>query len=386
MKELAYLPQFDKKLEPDNRVIFPGNFEILSPHNFVDDFREIGFQAKHRLWAQTMYMNPGAMVDNISEVLIKGVEKGVDSKFQIDYYTFMINGKSMVSLPSFNRKSKNEKLEGIKNKRAALEELKNRNVNVRITNTPLFPKVSFPFLGRNHIKLAIADDVAWVGGLSYQDEDFDKEDFMMRLTDPSIVNVLANQFDQVNESRATKDQFIPCNDETYVMTDRGDRGKSLILDVALNLVGRATQNVKLTTQFALNGEMEKTLYEAYKQGVDVTVYVSENESISEFYGRELDRFNKKITKIRRPDFPYAESKKRIHAKTLLVDFNQNGDGVGIIGSHNFVGLGVTLGTAELSILSRNGNFLSNVNDYLNKINSEINNRVPAGNIYSYTNA
>lgn len=207
----------------------------------------------------------------------------------------------------------------------------------------------------------------------------------MRLTDPSIVNVLANQFDQVNELRAVKDQFIPCNDETYVMTDRGDRGKSLILDVALNLVNRATQSVKLTTQFALNGEMEKTLYKVYKQGIDVTVYVSKNGSISEFYGRQLDRFNKLITKIRKPDFPYSESQKRIHAKAFLVDFNENGDGIGIIGSHNFVGLGVKLGTSELSILSRNGHFLSNVDNYLNKIDNRINNKDQAVNIYSYTN-
>lgn len=151
MKELTYLPRFDKKIERDNRVDFQGNFEILTPHDFVDDFRQIGLQAKNRLWTQTMYMNPGLMLDNISEVLVKGAEKGVNSKFQIDYYTFMINGQSMVLLPNLNKRSKNEKLEGLKNKYAVLEELKKKNINVRVTNTPLFPKVSFPFFGRNHI-------------------------------------------------------------------------------------------------------------------------------------------------------------------------------------------------------------------------------------------
>jgi len=73
-------------------------------------------------------------------------------------------------------------------------------VAVRVTNpfTPLM--ANYP--ARNHKKLIIADDVAYLGGVNFSDHNFRWRDFMLRLEDQQAADFLAADFESTWSGRS----------------------------------------------------------------------------------------------------------------------------------------------------------------------------------------
>jgi cardiolipin synthase A/B len=72
-------------------------------------------------------------------------------------------------------------------------EMGKASVGVRLTNPvgPLF--LRYP--ARNHKKLIVADDVAYVGGINFSDHNFIWPDFMIRLEGAAAADLLAGDFE-----------------------------------------------------------------------------------------------------------------------------------------------------------------------------------------------
>jgi cardiolipin synthase len=66
-------------------------------------------------------------------------------------------------------------------------------VGVRVTNPP--GPLFLGFAARNHKKLVVADDVAYVGGLNFSDHNFAWRDLMLRIEDAGVAARLADDFD-----------------------------------------------------------------------------------------------------------------------------------------------------------------------------------------------
>lgn len=76
---------------------------------------------------------------------------------------------------------------------AMFRDLVAAGVPVRVTN-PVSPSgLNYPC--RNHKKLILADDVAYVGGVNFSDHNFDWPDMMLRIDDRTAVDFLAGDFD-----------------------------------------------------------------------------------------------------------------------------------------------------------------------------------------------
>ena len=76
---------------------------------------------------------------------------------------------------------------------AMFRDLMAAGAQVRVTN-PLHPlMLNYP--ARNHKKLIIADDVAYVGGINFSDHNFAWRDFMVRLEGREAADFLAGDFD-----------------------------------------------------------------------------------------------------------------------------------------------------------------------------------------------
>jgi cardiolipin synthase len=75
---------------------------------------------------------------------------------------------------------------------AMFSRLKGQGVGVRVTD----PVGRNParFVSRNHKKLLVMDDVAWIGGINFSDHNFDWHDTMLRIEDAEIAGWLAAQF------------------------------------------------------------------------------------------------------------------------------------------------------------------------------------------------
>ena len=76
---------------------------------------------------------------------------------------------------------------------AMFDELGRTGVGVRVTN----PIGGNPlrYASRNHKKLLIMDDVAWLGGINFSDHNFSWHDMMLRIDDAKVADWLAAQFE-----------------------------------------------------------------------------------------------------------------------------------------------------------------------------------------------
>ncbi len=75
---------------------------------------------------------------------------------------------------------------------AMFEGLQGQGVGVRITN-PMGPLLA-RYPARNHKKLILADDVAYLGGINFSDHNFAWHDFMLRIEDAAAGEFLAADF------------------------------------------------------------------------------------------------------------------------------------------------------------------------------------------------
>jgi phosphatidylserine/phosphatidylglycerophosphate/cardiolipin synthase-like enzyme len=239
-------------------------------------------------------------------------------------------------------------------------------VPVTITNPPNIIEKVMPFVGRNHIKLALVDDIAWIGGLSYRDADLVREDFMMRVADPEVVPILEEVFYTTDYDGITEDKVFDLGD-TKVICDGGRRGQSAIFDRGIADVRGASSSVRLISQYHPNGAMAGALAFQAEMGRDVLSITSSSESISEWFGRVLDRGSIAYSRLQGQSILTAHSKIRVHAKALLVDVDDPDRAEGMVGSHNLTRAGVFLGTQEVGLFSRKPEFIASLRDYFAKV-------------------
>lgn len=75
---------------------------------------------------------------------------------------------------------------------AMFDRLRGAGAGVRITNPMRGNWLRYPL--RNHKKLIVADDAAWIGGINFSDHNFAWHDMMLRIEDPAAADWLAETF------------------------------------------------------------------------------------------------------------------------------------------------------------------------------------------------
>lgn len=75
---------------------------------------------------------------------------------------------------------------------AMFDRLQGAGAGVRITNPMRGNWLRYPL--RNHKKLIVADDAAWIGGINFSDHNFAWHDMMLRIEDPAAADWLAETF------------------------------------------------------------------------------------------------------------------------------------------------------------------------------------------------
>ena len=76
---------------------------------------------------------------------------------------------------------------------AMFGDLVGQQVGVRITNPVLGHPLRYPL--RNHKKLLVMDDVAYVGGINFSDHNFEWHDLMLRIEDREVAEFLVADFE-----------------------------------------------------------------------------------------------------------------------------------------------------------------------------------------------
>ena len=151
--------------------------------------------AKKRVYVQAMTFEADAAGLAVADA-ISG-SGAAERKVLVDDFTrYVISDASVYSTRYlFDRAFREE----VRRTRSMFHDLKREGVGVRVTNpgAQRLDRAAF----RNHKKLIVADDVAYIGGINFSDHNFEWGDLMLRIEDAKIASRLAADFDDTFAGR-----------------------------------------------------------------------------------------------------------------------------------------------------------------------------------------
>lgn len=333
---------------------------VQSPQQFLADFIHLSKNAKKRIFLQSMIFESGKVVTELEPIFIEKAKAGVDVHISTDWIAHRYAGKDVTIIqPLFG--SEYKLMRDFQERSKILEnKLQRAGATITITNgfNPFSP--IFPILKRNHRKIYVIDDTAWIGGINFFDKGFEVMDFMVKFTDPELVTVITEEFQKVTERRPKSNYKVACNDDYEILLDAGLLGKSVIYDEAITLAKRAKKSITFASQFIPDGPLLDALINASGRGVHVTIITDrkEDKGFTTFpYNIPYMLFKKKLKNNK--EIHLFHQPGPIHVKLLLVD-GENA----IFGSHNLVNVGVLLGTAEIAVKTKDERLVKDLEKFI----------------------
>lgn len=250
---------------------------------------------------------------------------------------------------------------------AALDEIGSRETaHYSIINMPP-PPVANILAGRSHMKLAVFNDHAYLGGPSLQGTH--RLDMVARINDTNTADWLYQLASEIIDSGSTtpvlgrSDFEYPVDSITDILVDTGKPGQSHILEEALQIIDDAEEYLTVSFQYFPTGEIGKRLVKAIKRGVEVNIaynHPSQHDRMRlAHYALHAKERLQKPSSFFRNQVPVT--KPPLHAKVIA------NEDIGIVGSHNFVAAGVKLGTPEIAVRRKSSYFAQNIRNLLQEM-------------------
>lgn len=301
-------------------------FPVQTSFRFSRDFIGSLGKAGKRVRVETMTLQHGHAIDPILNSLNEA-GKRVSTVLQADEVSPTVSGSDV-------------------QRRVDKDDLP--HVELQFVNPPTLIQKIMPFIGRlmgrDHRKNYIVDDTAWFGGLNLEDDNFDDLDFMVKTTNPDIVNALFREFERKDKPK--DDYVVECDVHTKLLVDVGKRGQSLTLDTATQLVKGAEKSVQVFSLFLPDGKFVSALEDARKKGIEISIVTGKTDALGVAVSKLIQGLYKIYFQKFHGQLPLILDDHVVHAKLLIVD----GKTV-LFGSHNLSTLGVLAGTEEMAMLS-----------------------------------
>jgi cardiolipin synthase len=203
--------------------------------------------------------------------------------------------------------------------RAMVASLRSAGVGVRFTNPAGWLYARMPM--RNHKKLVALDGrVAYLGGINFSDHNFAWHDLMLRIEDPALAGLLAEDFDWTWQGihQATSRSFGAL--ELHVL---GGRLNEHQFGLVLDLIDRAERRIFVESPY-LGPPFSDAVQRASRRGVEVVVVTPERNNWRLCADHILWKAARSSIDVRL--FP----ERMTHMKAMLIDDRQL-----ILGSANY---------------------------------------------------
>ena len=298
------------------------------------------------------------LIKSLLDVIAAAARRGVDIQFAVDERIYPVMQRIPITRASQAR---------ITTADTALQKLADAGVTYRVTNKSYY-RVINRFARRSHGKVAVINDMVYMGGCNLGDSG--QIDFMIRWHDPKAADWLCarmNELIRTGNSRAAyadTDMHYSLDTKTTILLDAGKPRQSLIFDHALRLIDSAESWIVLTCQFFPNSVTGQHLAQAYKRGVNVSIYYN-HPSLHRPGMNILLHLTVLHERTRKPAALFSRQLNKnlpfMHAKLLATDKGA------ILGSHNYVANGVNFGTSELSIECLDPGFAAQARDFFERL-------------------
>lgn len=307
----------------------------------------------------TMEFRPDQpLVNELVDAMCQAARRGARMTFIVDAYSFMIKDSAVPGPLFFSKRVPKYGYGLFKPTVQAINTLRRAGVDCHIINKPTRP-LKNPFGGRSHIKFAIINNQVLIGGCNLSHPE--RLDVMVQLFNERLANymqafagnVIACK--SVRKALLRQDQRFVIDEHSELLIDAGVRHQSVIYDRAFNLINNAAQRVYMTCQYFPNNYTPRALVKAHRRGVGVHLaYNHPNHHPSPI--RAIQKRTVSLKKKWMPSSVFEhqlhEGKNYLHAKILLSEKEA------IVGSHNFVKMGVNLGTAEIALHTTSPDFIA----------------------------
>jgi phosphatidylserine/phosphatidylglycerophosphate/cardiolipin synthase-like enzyme len=351
------------------KVTSTKNFEVMGIPAFVTEFGARANEAKKRVLLQTMYLFPSHFSDLLLNALELGAKRGLQTALITDGITQPLRGRDQLYVKILGEKTdKAVDVKAVTQMEARLEQTGVKKIESRpFTN---LNKLIFAFK-RNHFKMGVVDGTAWVGGLNAgKQSDYNRIDFMMRLTDKDLVDKIAKLMVSPESLKADFSEKIG---EVELVVDAGVPGKSAIMARVIKQVEAIKDPVhaqlNLITPWVPDGELLEVLVAAKKRGVKITIYTSHHRfqiGLEGIYAL-VKNLNTLVMSIKRKQLPVRYTSLEVHGKMMTI---QDGDEkLALITTNNFTEKGVIMGTAEIALLSSNSDFIGSCEAFVKKVDA-----------------
>lgn len=270
-------------------------------------------RARRRVRAQAMSFEGDSAGLAVARALIDSPAK--DRRVLVDDYTRLnIND---LSVRSWKGRRDGALREEVAETAKMFQRLVAAGVPVRVTNT--VGKLGAGYPARNHKKLIVADNVAYLGGINFCEHNYAWHDFMLRLESAEAADFLTEDFDATFESRVRPGRLDLDGLSLASLDGRTNRQAFAPLYLAL---AEATREIIVLSPY-LTFPFTDHLDAARRRGVAVRL-------ITPWASNKTLVRNALLRAAERGGFETLLLPKMSHLKALLID-----DKALVIGSSNF---------------------------------------------------
>ncbi len=347
---------------------------LLDDQKYKDQLRRLIPQARHRVWIQTMTFDGDGSFPEFKDMLNDTAGR-VDTRYTVDMFHRMFVGDSLYYFPHLSRAKREEVRASKQGRKEALEDLEQHEVQVVITNPPKNIRERLNVgRGRNHRKIAIIDDVAFIGD-QHHFVTHSQPGTMTKITDPVLVDGLAALYETAAQGRGGDDFEIVGADGTSLLIDAGVPKRSLIMERAKAAIEGAQRSIKMTNQHTSDGELVVAMQTAQDNGVTGTMLVGNPKLLDFPLSWLFDTRSQLLFKRGGITVPLLETPDWIHSNLLLID-----EGLptaqAFMGTRCYSDTLTDWGSQEVTIQTRNPDYLAQVGAHLRNLEAQATLRKP----------
>lgn len=345
-------------------------YKLYNRHDYFEQLITRFHQAKpgDSIILATMEFRPDQpMINDIVSAMCVAARQGAHVIFLVDAYSFMLKDSAVLGPLFFMRRDPKAGYGNFRPVVSAVNKLRKNGVQCVVINKPQRPFKN-PFGGRSHIKFAVINKEVYVGGcnLSFPEQ----LDVMVHTSNDTLADYLRSftsdvvQYKSVRRALVRRDASFRVDDDTELLIDAGVKRQSLIYERAFDLITNAASKVYMTCQYFPNNATPKALAKAHHRGVNVHLAYNHPDQ----HRSPIRAVQKRTLAFKKRHLPGSvfenqlhQDKNYLHAKILLSEKEA------IIGSHNFVKMGVNLGTAEIALHSTSPDFISTAREWIHSL-------------------
>lgn len=340
-------------------------------YNRADYFKQLALDidaAKpgERVLVASIVIEPrDELVSKVLHALAGAAQRGAHVLVLADAYTFLHNPNKLPGPLWYKLTLTDRMRQPFAQTYQMLKHIEQCGGQVVITNRP-HKRFGMLHAGRSHIKAGIVGNKLYLGGCNLSGSS--QIDIMVGSNDAKAADWVYQQLSRIAHTGSTseafggQDQRFEVDSHTSILIDGGKPKQSIILSEAYKLIDNAQKSLLITCQYFPGGATAKQLVAAYHRKVAVTIFHSHPAAHGlEAPGHHVQQF---IGRSRLPakfkSFRLSKRAPKLHAKILVSEQEA------IVGSHNFVTQGVTLGTAEIALHVKDPVFADDLKKFIEK--------------------